>query len=236
MIDEMFPGAVAAVESFGDPADARLFPGERAALVGAGEARRREFTTVRHCARRALGVLGLPPVPLLPGVRGAPRWPDGVVGSMTHCAGYRAAAVARRSQVLTLGIDAEPHEPLPDGVLRHIGLPEERARLAGLARREPGVHWDRLLFCAKEAVYKAWFPVTGSWLGFDGALVSLLPDGTLRAHVLAAPPPERAGAPREFAGRWLVGSGLVLACAVTLETGPGGGPGATSWAATGTRL
>ncbi|MFI9644814.1 4'-phosphopantetheinyl transferase [Streptomyces sp. NPDC052040] len=212
MIDAILPAAAMGAESFGDEPDAWLFPEERAALGEVGEARRREHTTVRHCARRALGGLGHAPAPLLPGLRGAPRWPDGVVGSMTHCAGYRAAAVAHRSDVHALGIDAEPHAPLPEGVLDFITLPEESAHLAELALRNPQVHWDRLLFCAKEAVYKAWFPATHSWLGFDEAVISPAADGTLHVRVLAAPPPQQTCAPKEFEGQWLVRDSLVLAC------------------------
>lgn len=215
MIDEILPAAVMSAESFGDEPDAWLFPEERTALGEVGEARRREYTTVRHCARRALDGLGLAPAPLVAGERGAPRWPAGVVGSMTHCAGYRAAATARRSDVRTLGIDAEPHGPLPGGVLEYIALPREAAEVARLARHHPEVHWDRLLFCAKEAVYKAWFPATRSWLGFDGAVISPAPDGTLHARVLTPAPSQQEPAPREFTGRWLVRDGLLLACVVS---------------------
>ncbi|MEU2776252.1 4'-phosphopantetheinyl transferase superfamily protein [Streptomyces sp. NPDC007162] len=215
MIDEILPAAVTSAESFGDEPDAWLFPEERTALGAVGEARRSEYTTVRHCARRALGELGLAPAPLVAGVRGAPRWPEGVVGSMTHCAGYRAAATAHRSDVRALGIDAEPHAPLPDGVLEYIALPQEAAEIARLARRTPQVHWDRLLFCAKEAVYKAWFPATHSWLGFDGAVIVPAPDGTLHARVLSPAPEQPVPAPQEFVGRWLVRDGLLLACAVS---------------------
>ncbi|MFB6844426.1 4'-phosphopantetheinyl transferase [Streptomyces sp. NPDC056373] len=215
MIDEILPAAVTSGESFWDAADAWLFPEEETALGEVGGARRREYTTVRHCARRALGGLGFAPAPLPPGAGGAPRWPDGVVGSMTHCAGYRAAVAARRSDVRTLGIDAEPHAPLPEGVLEFIALPEELARVGRLARRFPEVHWDRLLFCAKEAVYKAWFPATHVWLGFDGAVISPESDGTFHARVLASVPAQQSSAEREFAGRWLVRDGLVLACALS---------------------
>ena len=86
---------------------------------------------------------------------------------MTHCAGYRAAA--RRPRPATwprVGIDAEPHGPLPDGVLDAIALARGAAALARLAAR-PDVRWDRLLFSAKESVYKAWFPLTRRWLGFE---------------------------------------------------------------------
>ncbi|MEV6684116.1 4'-phosphopantetheinyl transferase superfamily protein [Streptomyces sp. NPDC051130] len=213
MIESILPAAVAAAECFGDAPGATLYPEERAALGETGEARRLEFTTVRHCARRALGALGLPPAPLLPGVRGAPRWPSGVVGSMTHCKGYRAAAVALRSGIRTLGVDAEPHKPLMEGMLEHIALPGERSCLAELVREHPDVCWDRLLFCAKEAVYKAWFPLTQLWLGFDGARVILSPDGTFHARILAPLPPTPAP-PMVFEGRWLADHRLLLACAI----------------------
>ncbi|MFJ5847151.1 4'-phosphopantetheinyl transferase [Streptomyces sp. NPDC092903] len=213
MIDEIVPAGVAAAECFGDVPEATLYPRERAALGRVGEPRLLEFATVRHCARDALRKLGLPPAPLVPGERGAPQWPAGVVGSMTHCAGYRAAVVTHRSGIRTLGIDAEPHEPLMEGLLRHIALPEERERHIELAGRYPDVHWDRLLFCAKEAVYKAWFPVTRRWLSFHDAQVSPRPDGTFRARILAERPPGQPSPPEAFEGRWLARDGLLLACA-----------------------
>lgn len=127
---------------------------------------------------------------------------------MTHCAGYCAAAVARAHEVTALGIDAEEHAPLPEGVLALISLEGERERLAGLRARAGGVHWDRVLFSAKESVYKAWFPLTRRWLGFEQADVDLRPDGTFEVRLLldGEEPP---GAPRGFAGRWAVGGGLI---------------------------
>jgi 4'-phosphopantetheinyl transferase EntD len=150
VIQELLPPAVVAVEAFQDPPGVALFPAEEAAVARAVAKRRSEFTTVRHCARTALAGLGLPAGPIVPGPRGAPQWPAGIVGSMTHCAGYRAAAVARSREVATLGIDAEPNEPLPDGVLDSVTVAEERTWLAELAARRPEVSWDRLVFSAKE--------------------------------------------------------------------------------------
>ena len=66
----------------------------------------------------------------------------------------------------SVGIDAEPHGVLPDGVLDAISLPDERVEIGALPA---GLHWDRILFCAKEATYKAWYPVTKRWLGFEDA-------------------------------------------------------------------
>src|SRR6185437_6797883 len=142
VIEELLPPGAIAVETRTDPPDAVLFPEEQAELALAVEKRRLEFTTVRHCARSALARLGVAPVAILPGPRGAPQWPTGIVGSMTHCAGYRAAVVARSEELATIGVDAEPHEALPPEVLTTVTIPEERERLERLAAQQPAVHWD----------------------------------------------------------------------------------------------
>lgn len=211
MIEEILPAKVASAEAFDDLANVTLFAQEEAAVARAVERRRREFGTARLCARRALAELGLPAVPVLPGVRGAPRWPNGVVGSMTHCDGYRAAALAYATDLQTIGIDAEPHAALPDGVLDAIALPREQERLASLQATSPGMHWDRLLFSAKESVYKAWFPLAARWLGFEDADVTIDPmHGGFTARLLV-PGPEVDGAELTgFTGQWLVRNGLII--------------------------
>ncbi|MDT0267553.1 4'-phosphopantetheinyl transferase superfamily protein [Streptomyces sp. DSM 44915] len=213
MIDELLPAPLAAVESFGDPAEPPpLFPEEEAVIARAVDVRRREFTTVRHCARRALAELGGPRVPLLPGERGAPGWPAGFLGSMTHCRGYRAAVVGRVGEVTGVGIDAEPNEPLRDaGVLKMIALPEERAMLAGLAASHPSVAWERLLFSAKESVYKVWYPLMAKWLDFEEARLTIDPErGTFHAELLVPGPVVDGVKIQSFDGRWLADRGLVV--------------------------
>lgn len=133
-------------------------------------------------ARDALAALDHAPVPLLPGEYGAPIWPDGVVGSMTHCAGYRAVVVARAEDVAALGIDAEPHDALPKGVLAAIARLEERRMPAALPTWG-GIAWDRILFSAKGSVYKAWVPVARRWLYFKEATLVIAPDGTFTARL-----------------------------------------------------
>jgi 4'-phosphopantetheinyl transferase EntD len=212
VIERILPPSVATVDVFGDYPGAALFPEEDALMVRAAQSRRREFTTARACARAALARLGLPAVPLLPGPRGAPRWPEGVAGSITHCAGYRAAAVAMTRDVVSLGVDAEPNEALPDdGMLTLIAREAERVRLAELAAVVPGICWDRLLFSAKESVYKAWFPLAKCWLDFESAdIVIDARSGAFTASLLV-PGPLVAGAPlRLLHGRWLFDHGLLV--------------------------
>ena len=223
MLAEILPPEVMAAEAFGDLPDAVLFPAEEAVIARAVDKRRREFTTARACARAALARLGLPPAAILPGAAGAPQWPPGVVGSMTHCAGYRGSAVAWARDVLALGLDAEPDAPLPEGVLGTVAVAEERAALRALAQAAPAPCWDRLLFSAKESVYKAWFPLTGRWLGFEDAVITFdAAGGTFAARLLVPGPRLDGRLLTGFTGRWLARDGLVLtAIAVPRGVTPG---------------
>jgi 4'-phosphopantetheinyl transferase EntD len=209
-ISQILPPQAAAAESFGDVAGGMLFAAEEAALGGAGLPRYAEFSAGRACARAALAHLGLPPVPILPGPRGEPRWPDGVTGSITHCAGYRACAVARSTQVAALGIDAEPDGPLPAGVLAAVATRAERAWLNERMSAAPQVRWDTMLFCAKEAAYKAWFPLTGATPGFADVEMTEPADGRFTLRLLTpGREPGRTGAPR-LEGGWLASRGLII--------------------------
>jgi 4'-phosphopantetheinyl transferase EntD len=130
---------------------------------------------------------------------------------MTHCAGYRAAAVARTDHLLALGIDAEPHAPLPAEVLQVVAHPQEAALLAALSSSDNRVSWDRLLFSAKESLFKAWYPLTGRWLDFEDVALRIDPlDGTF-VVALQVEPQALGGLPADrYSGRWLVAGDLVL--------------------------
>lgn len=220
MIEQIVPTKVVTTEAFSDPPDSWLFPEETEAIARAVDKRRREFTTARACAREALARLGFEPVAIARGPGGAPRWPDGVTGSITHCSGYRACAVARTRDADSIGIDAEPNEATPDGVLRTVSGDAERAHLAGLPAARPGIHWDRLLFSAKESVYKAWYPLTGRWLGFEDASISIDPARETFTARLRVPGPVINGRRRDvFEGRWIMREGLI-ATAVVISSAP----------------
>jgi 4'-phosphopantetheinyl transferase EntD len=209
LLGELLPPNTPHAEAFGDMPEP-LFPQEVAALVGAAPKRLREFATVRGCARRALAQLGIDRPPMVPGEHGMPPWPHGTVGSLTHCNGYRAAAFARVDGLRLLGIDAEPDEALPPGILDVIALPGEQEALLDLAGRRSDVSWDRLLFCAKEAVYKAWFPVKRRWLGFDDVHIRFEPDARFAVDVLL--PNARRFLSEESAveGRWAARGGFLV--------------------------
>jgi 4'-phosphopantetheinyl transferase EntD len=215
VIGDILPAKVEVEEAFEDLPGVVLFPAEEKVIANAVDKRRREFATARACARAALAKLGVQPTPILPGLRGAPQWPAGVVGSITHCAGYRASAVARDQDIMTIGLDAEPHDKLPDGVLEVVASKAERVRLTALAAVAPHVCWDRLLFCAKESVYKAWFPLAHRWLGFEEATIDFDPvNQTFTAGLLVPGPEVNGAALTGFDGRWLIGDGLMMTAIV----------------------
>jgi enterobactin synthetase component D / holo-[acyl-carrier protein] synthase len=219
VIERILPEVAVVVSTRGER-EVELFPAERKALGQAVEKRRREFVTARACAREALARLGLPPQPLPSGSRGEPIWPDGVVGSITHCAGYRACAVAAASELTTIGIDAEVAAPLPAGLVGDIALPEERQAIERLTAADSSVSWDRLLFSIKESIYKAWFPLTRSWLGFEDASVSIDREhGTFAAHLLVPGPTLHGRHLDGFRGRWLAADGLVLSAIAVSANG-----------------
>ncbi|MDX3064974.1 4'-phosphopantetheinyl transferase superfamily protein [Streptomyces clavifer] len=232
MIERLLPAYVACADTHETEAPAgTLYPEEARLVATSVDRRKHEFAAVRACARRAMATLGLPPHPVLRGHRGVPLWPAGTVGSMTHCDGYRAAVLARSSDVRALGIDAEPNEPLPPDVWEAVSLPSERRRLSSWGVSEdsrgsaegvpPGTphgaggalpHWDRLLFSAKESVFKTWFPLTRTELDFDEADISFhrsseaATHGTFTAELLRTAP----GMPRSYVGKWLVDSGFAV--------------------------
>jgi 4'-phosphopantetheinyl transferase EntD len=216
LLSDVLPDKIAAAELYSDPPDLAPLPEEEPLIAKSVAKRRNEFVTVRYCARLALEELGVPPVPILKGEKGEPCWPDGVVGSLTHTDGFRGAAVGRKDAVRSVGIDAEPHDVLPKGVLDAISLPAERDELAGLPS---GMHWDRILFCAKEATYKAWFPVTRRWLGFEDAHIVFSVDdggtaGGFESEILIDPVAVSGPPLTRLAGRWSVRDGLALTAIV----------------------
>jgi len=205
VIERLLPPAISVVATREDDPGTALFPEEAALLGRTTEGRQAEFVTARCCARAALRRLGREDAAILRGPRREPQWPAGIVGSITHCDGYRAAAVAPAADVLTVGIDAEPHFVLPSDAAERALSDEERVWV----RQAPaGIHWDRVIFSAKECVYKAWFPLARRWLGFDEAAIEIDPaTATFRARLLIKPPDD---VPAEFNGRYLVEDGLVL--------------------------
>jgi 4'-phosphopantetheinyl transferase EntD len=111
--------------------------------------------------------LGLPPAAIPSGYDGAPVWPEGVVGSISHCATLGVAALGlRRHGYRSIGVDVETSEPLELYLADELCSHSERAWLGQQPQELQGL-FLKLVFSAKEAAYKCQFPLSRTLLEFD---------------------------------------------------------------------
>ena len=201
-IRRLLPSGVAVAVWSGDDAPVG-YPDEEAALERAVPRRVAEFRRGRACARAALERLGVPACAIAVGKEREPIWPAGVVGSITHGGGLVAAVAARRERIAALGLDVEPAGPLPEGTRGLIVHPSEDA----------GDGLEKVVFSAKESIFKALFPLTGVWLGLLDVIVEL--DERTGRFRAARAPDAAAETPRlaELEGRWILTDGRVMTAA-----------------------
>lgn len=194
-------GALAPIEEVGSP-----YAEERAAVVGAGDRRRREFLSGRACAHAALAALGRDEGAVGIGPDRQPQWPAGVVGSISHAGDRAGAVVAPADAVWAVGFDLEPLDP---------PLTPEVERLVAVAPDPADAYRSKVAFSAKECVYKCLFPVTGWRLDFGDVTVDLdLGAGRFHARLTAQFPHP------PLHGRVVVEDGYVFT-GLTVRTGGG---------------
>lgn len=208
LLAELSDEATSAAELQGDLPGAVIFADEEGHVRDAVPARRREFATGRACARVAMIRHGIAPATVPADARGAPIWPRGLVGSITHCRGFRAGAVASSARLSGMGIDAEPSRVLAPVVLAGIATPRERAWLAG---PDPEGRRGTLLFSAKEAAIKLRYQLTGVPLGLRQVEVEI---GAEDLRVRLVRPEDTRHLGGELRGCWRLAYGLVLTAIV----------------------
>ncbi len=210
MIRSLFSDAVVTWEALAADWTGVLLAAEAEQIRDAGAKRRREFTAGRVCARAALARLGIEDFPLLSDPDRVPRWPPGIVGSLSHTGSWCGVAVARAEVALGLGLDVERGGPLGARLATRVCTPRELerfARLPGLA----GADWPKLAFSAKEAVFKSYYPLARHRLGFQAVELEIDPQArTFQAALTRADAPSVAGH-RCFQGRFAVVDGYVCA-------------------------
>lgn len=201
MIKKILPDSVTVTSSQDLHSDRPCYDEELALISKAVPKRRDEFITARYCARQALAQRSIYDTPILKGDNRQPLWPNGIVGSITHCKNYCAVALAESHQFHAIGIDSEPNAPLKkniyhliitDNELNHMeqnGLPE------GLC--------SKLIFSAKESVFKCYFPLTLQYLDFLEAEISFPAEGQFKVNLLV-PPPDKFPQFQGLRGNYLI--------------------------------
>lgn len=140
--------------------DAFLTPEEAATLRNSALVVRRASGAARRVARQLTARLGIKIGDIIRDSGGAPRWPEGIVGSLSHDGVIAGAIVAKSGDLGGLGIDVEPPEYLEDGIARLVANYEERKQFDG----DPFA--EKALFSIKEAVFKAVHPCDHIFLDF----------------------------------------------------------------------
>jgi 4'-phosphopantetheinyl transferase EntD len=142
-------------------------------IAAAAPIRRRSFAAGRAAARRALTRLGEAKSAIPARAEGDPLWPPGVVGAITHTHTWALAAAARRKALSCVGLDLEGDDPLDADLIDLVCRPDEGGPLPELTAR--GIDAPKLRFVAKEAAYKAVFPVDRRFIDFRSARVAFNP-------------------------------------------------------------
>lgn len=96
----------------------------------------------------------------------SPHWPVGFVGSISHSAHWILAAAARLCHYQSIGIDTEVivTKQVAESLRPDIGAPDEWQLIEDLGIEQASAF--TLLFSAKEAFYKCWYPLQKSFLDF----------------------------------------------------------------------
>jgi 4'-phosphopantetheinyl transferase EntD len=192
--------------------DDELFESEREYIRTSVPKRRAEFGAARLLAREGLRAMGAPLVALVPGEGGAPSWPAGVVGSITHTAGYCAVVMGRTPPLRSVGLDVETLQDLEAGIVDSILTPHERRWLDA----QPSSRQSELtlvFFSAKEAFYKCQYPITKTFLEFGDVELEISTED--RRFVARASVPGLPPAVACLAGRFAFDEGRVL-CGIEL--------------------
>ena len=135
--------------------------------------RARTFVGGRLALRAAFRLAGLPaPGPLLVRSGGEPQLPSGAWGSVTHKEHLAVAIACPGGDDGALGIDLETTQPGSVDIARRILRPEEATRMAHLSHADR-LHRVRLVFSAKEAIYKAGYPLCSRFFGFQEACLDV---------------------------------------------------------------
>lgn len=178
-----------------------------------GRRRTHESDTARTLACDLLRRHGVAVAEIGRHAEGFPLWPEGWVGSLSHSAGWCAAGLARETVVRGVGVDVENPARMKPEMWAHIMTENERRELE---RRSPGGDANErgiaatAVFSAKEALFKALFPLRRAVPGFLATEIAWLGEGKFRAQVNAD----------TVDGRCAMGDGMVLAAAwVTAREG-----------------
>ncbi|MGZ5857367.1 MAG: 4'-phosphopantetheinyl transferase family protein [Burkholderiaceae bacterium] len=177
---------------------------EKAIVVNAVQRRQAEFIAARWCAHQALEKIGKPADLVPVGQLGAPQWPEGIIGSITHESGICLAAVAHATTINGIGVDLfDTRRKTGMAEIADLVLNKEEVSFCGSAA--DGASYIKLAFSAKEAVIKAISAKVGRYLDMREILLSIETDSFQASLV---------DFPSRIKGRWGNVGSFILTLAI----------------------
>lgn len=170
-LQKKLPAQISLVKATSSMWCSPVFSEEETLIEHALEKRKKEFRAGRNSAHLAMRRLGLKAVPIMRGQHREPLWPEGIVGSLSHTENYCVAVCSRlNAGIRLLGVDVERNLPLGDGLDSYVHSESEWALLESL-----GDLPQRIIFSAKESIFKCMYPLLGRYFGFRDVELSLDP-------------------------------------------------------------
>lgn len=170
------------------------------------EKRRREFSAGRAVARQAMVKLSHPPAPILIGKDRAPVWPEGLIGSITHCKTSAMAVVSTSDRYAGLGLDVEEDTPLKPDLWDAICSTREQK---WMRQHDSPAQMGKLIFSAKEAAYKCQYNLSRRYFGFDGMELEFdMTNRSFQAEFTADQFPFTRGT--LLSGHFAIGAGVII--------------------------
>ncbi len=216
LADVCAPG-VLAVDFAGPARTSDLYSQELDQTTGFGDKRRSEFSAGRLCAKHALAELGIVNFPLQINDDRRPRWPDGIVGSISHTADYCAALVARATDVSAIGFDVERTERIGRDLWDTLFTLRESARLQTLSLEERAIE-ATIIFSAKEAFYKCHFARSPSWLDFTDVEIDVSRGVRETVGSFNIQPCSARVVRADYEGRFIIARGFVATSVIVPST------------------
>ena len=209
MFEHICPEDISVFSSEEIPEGFELLASEQQATRHFKQKKLLDFKRGRYCARMALSHIGRPHEAVSVGASREPVWPNGIIGSISHCDGTSAAAVSAGGDLLGIGIDIEALQVLDPVVLDQICGPEE---LQWMANHPSDEQLSSVLFCIKEAVYKCVWPNLRRFIDFrEVSVTPNLDENTFVAKSVSNSLSHELIA--GVSGYWAINSGRIFASA-----------------------
>ena len=142
-------------------------PDEYPFVANACRSRQIEFCAGRHAARLALqGHTKDRSVSIPVGASRQPIWPSNIVGSITHDGQHCVAAVSGANICRGIGIDLEKNVSIEPDILALIAHAYEMEIYNNCS-----FNWGKIVFSAKESVYKLLYPLYGVFLDYKDVVI-----------------------------------------------------------------